>query len=213
MTVDLMNDLLDDLRDGIDLHLAPLSVDQYHQMIRDGILQDAEPIELIHGALFYKDRRDQLGGIMTHGPRHLRSLNKLTAILSKWVISKSVFLQVQGPIVVGETSEPEPDCCLVQGTPDDFAERVPHAADVAAVFEVAYSSLSSDRRTKQRLYASEGIPIYVIINLQDERIEVLSNPSKHDERYLSQETYQSSKTVNITLAQLGELTFAACDVI
>ena len=43
--------LLDDLRDGVNLNLAPLTVEQYHQMIRDGILQDAEPIELIQGTL------------------------------------------------------------------------------------------------------------------------------------------------------------------
>ena len=46
--------LLDDLRDGVNLNLAPLTVEQYHQMIRDGILQDAEPIELIQGTLLYK---------------------------------------------------------------------------------------------------------------------------------------------------------------
>ena len=205
--------LVDDLRDGVELNLAPLTVGQYHQMIRDGILHDAEPIELIQGALLYKDRRDQLGGIMTHGPRHLRALNKLVAILSQWVASKSVFLQVQGPIVIGETSEPEPDCCLVRGTPDDFAEAGPHAADVLAVFEVAYSSLSSDRRTKQRLYASEGIPIYIIVNLQDTVIEVLSGPSPDDMRYLSQTIYRTSETVGISLGQIGQLSFAVNDVI
>ena len=174
--------LLDDLRDGIPLHLASLTVDQYQQMIRDGILSDADPMELIQGALVYKDRRDELGSIMTYGPRHLRALNKLMAVLSQWVAGKSVFLQVQGPTILGESSEPKPDCCLVRGEPDDFSESVPHAADVVAVFEVAYSSLLSDRRTKQRLYASEGIPIYVIVNLQDSVIELLSQPSIDEQR-------------------------------
>jgi len=197
--------LLDDLRDGIEVHLAPLTVDQYQQMIRDGILPDGETIELIQGALLYKDRRDQTGGIMTHGPRHLRALNKLMALLSQWVTSRKVFLQVQGPVVVSETSEPEPDCCLVRGTPDDFTNDVPQAADVVAVFEVAYSSLQSDRRTKQRLYASAGISIYVIVNLQDNRIEVLSNPSTVDGKYLSSPEYGPLETVTIELAEHGQL--------
>jgi hypothetical protein len=199
--------LLDDLRDGINLNLAPLTVDQYHLMIRDGILRDAEPIELIQGSLVYKDRRDQLGGILTHGPRHLRSLNKLTAILSQWVASRSAFLQVQGPIVIGETSEPEPDCCLVRGTPDEFADSIPHASDVIAVFEVAFSSLLSDRRTKQRLYASERIPTYIIVNLQDQLVEVLSDPSTEDQRYLSQSIFGASETVDINIAEFGLLSF------
>ena len=151
--------ILNDVRDGIDVHLAPLSVAQYERMIQDGILREGACIELICGSLIYKDRRDESGGDTTHGPRHLRSLNKLVALLSQWVASRSAFLQVQGPIVVSDTSEPEPDCCLVRGTPDDYANRVPQAADLLAVFEVAYSSLQSDRRTKQRLYASAGIPV------------------------------------------------------
>jgi hypothetical protein len=163
--------VLDDLRDGINLNLAPLTVEQYHLMIRDGILSDA------------------------------------------WVASKPLFLQVQGPIVIGETSEPEPDCCLVRGSPDDFAENIPHPADVLAVFEVAFSSLLSDRRTKQRLYASEEIPIYVIVNLQDEMVEVLTEPSAGDQKYLTEFIFRQSETVAIDLSQFGQLSFSVENVI
>jgi len=205
--------LLDDLRDGIMLNLAPLSVGQYQQMIRDGILHDGEAIELIQGALFYKDRRDEQGSIMTHGPRHLRSVNKLMALLSQWVASRQAFLQVQGPIVVADTSEPEPDCCLIRGTPDDFVDRVPTASDALAVFEVSFSSLPSDRRTKQRLYAGASIPVYVIVNLQDNLIEVMSEPSAAEGRYLNQSISHPSETVVVTLADLGELSFAGTNLL
>jgi Uma2 family endonuclease len=204
--------IVDDLRDGVEVHLAPLSVRQYQQMIRDGILLDGEPIELIQGALLYKDRRDQTGGIMTHGPRHLRAVNKLTAILSQWVASRQAFLQVQGPIVVSDTSEPEPDCTLVRGKPDDYADAVPHATAVLAVFEIAYSSLPSDRRTKRRLYATAGIPVYVIVNLQDNVIEVMSEPSTTDASYVKSEQHQSSETVTLSLEECGELVFQGSDL-
>ena len=205
--------LLDDVREGINMNLAPLNVEQYHQMIRDGILHDGEPIELIQGTLLYKDRRDQTGSIMTHGAHHLRVLKKLMAILSQWAEGKSCHLQVQGPIVVSETSEPEPDCCLVRGTPDDYAEEVPHAADVLAVFEVAYSSLRSDRRTKQRLYANAGIPCYVILNLQDDVIEVLTEPSTDESRYTTQSEYRQADVVSLPLSQHGQLSFSANDLL
>jgi hypothetical protein len=205
--------LLDDLRDGVNLNLAPLTVDQYHQMIRDGILHDAEPIELIQGTLLYKDPRDQAGVIMTHGPSHLRSLNKLMAVLSQWVASKAAFLQVQGPIVISDNSEPEPDCCLVRGTPDDFADAVPHGTDVMAVFGVAYSSLLSDRRTRQRLYASQAIPVYIIVNLLDELIEVLSEPLADEQRYQAQSVYRTSETVTFDVDQFGPLSFLVDSVI
>ena len=205
--------LVKDVREGINMRLAPLSVSQYHQMIDNGILEDGEPIELIEGALIYKDRRDESGGIMTHGARHLRVLNKLMALLSQWVASRTVFLQVQGPIVVSDTSEPEPDCCLVRGTPDDYAEEVPQAADVLAVFEVAHSSLRSDRRIKQRLYATAGIPFYVIINLQDDVIEVLSEPSAGESRYTAQSEHRQTDAVVLPLGQHGALSFAANDLL
>ncbi len=205
--------LIQDVREGINMRLAPLSIDQYHRMIETGILEDGEPIELIEGALIYKDRRDESRGIMTHGARHLRVLNKLMALLSQWVASRAVFLQVQGPIVVSETSEPEPDCCLVRGTPDDYAEEVPQAADVLAVFEVAHSSLRSDRHTKQRLYANAGIPCYVIINLQDNIIEVLTEPSTAESRYVTQSEFRQTETVAIPLGQQGQLSFPAGELL
>lgn len=208
MSVALMEEsFLDDVREGITIHLAPLNVEQYHQMIRDGILHDGDPIELIQGSLVYKDRRDQTGGIMTHGARHLRVLNKLMALLSQWVGSRKLFLQVQGPITVNDNSEPEPDCCLVRGTPDDYADEVPHADDVLAVFEVAYSSLRSDRRIKQRLYARAGIPFYVILNLQDDVIEVLSEPSTTESHYTVQSEHRDAETVDLSLGEHGPLSF------
>ena len=205
--------LVKDVREGVNMRLAPLTTDQYHRMIEAGILEDGEPIELIEGALIYKDRRDESGGIMTHGARHLRVLNKLMALLSQWVASRTVFLQVQGPIALSETSEPEPDCCLVRGTPDDYADEVPKAADVLAVFEVAHSSLRSDRRTKQRLYANAGIPCYVIINLQDNVIEVLAEPSAAESRYMTQCEFRQSDPVTISLGEQGQLSFTAGELL
>jgi Uma2 family endonuclease len=205
--------LVKDVREGVNMRLAPLTTDQYHRMIDSGILEDGEPIELIEGALIYKDRRDDAGGIMTHGAQHLRVLNKLMALLSQWVASRAVFLQVQGPIVVSETSEPEPDCCLVHGTPDDYADEVPQAADVLAVFEVAYSSLRSDRRTKQRLYANAGIPCYVIVNLQDHVVEVLSEPSTDESRYTAQAEFRQADIVAVSLGRHGQLSFPANDLL
>jgi hypothetical protein len=198
--------LLDDLRDGIGLTLAPLTVDQYHQMIRDGILIDGEPIELLEGTLVYKDRRDSTGGILTHGGRHLKTLNKLTAILSRWVADRAAFLQVQGPITLDNQNEPEPDCSLIMGSPDDFEDAVPNASSLLVAFEVADSSLRTDRQTKQRLYAEASIPLYVIINLKDNLFEVHSEPLPKESRYGTLVTYQPDDNFELPVGVLGTLT-------
>ncbi|HEY4261671.1 MAG TPA: Uma2 family endonuclease [Schlesneria sp.] len=204
--------LLDDLREGISLTLAPLTVDQYHQMIRDGILVDGDPIELLEGTLVYKDRRDITGGVKTHGGRHLKTLNKLTAILSRWIADRAGFLQVQGPITLDNQNEPEPDCSLIMGSPDDFGDAVPDAATVLAAFEVANSSLRTDRRTKQRLYAEASIPLYVIINLKDGLIEVYSEPLPAESRYGKLATYHPNDNLELLVGVLGVLSINGSDL-
>lgn len=44
------------------------------------------------------------------------------------------------------------------------------------VIEVADSSLRQDRTLKKRLYAAWGIPVYWIINLVNNQIEVYTEP-------------------------------------
>lgn len=209
----MSTDILDDVREGISLTLAPLNVDQYHQMIRDGILRDGEPIELIRGTLIYKDRRDHAGGVMTHGRRHLNTVNRLTALLSRWVAERNVFLQVQGPVTLNEKNELEPDCSLINGHLDDFRDAIPAAKSVAAVFEVADSSLRLDRQTKQGLYSEAGIPVYVIVNLKDSIVEVHTNPKQSKSKYGKTVEYKKGETVEIEIASFGPLSFPVDEVI
>jgi Uma2 family endonuclease len=209
----MSTDILDDVREGISLTLAPLNVDQYHQMIRDGILREGEPIELIRGTLIYKDRRDNAGGVMTHGRRHLNTVNRLTALLSRWVADRNVFLQVQGPVTLNEKNEPEPDCSLINGHLDEFRDAIPAAKSVAAVFEVADSSLRLDRQTKQSLYAEAGVPVYVIVNLKDGIVEVHTNPKQSKSKYGKTAEYKKGETVEIVVANYGPLSFPVDEVI
>jgi hypothetical protein len=208
----MSTELLDDVRDVTSLTLAPFDVDQYHRLIEAGILRDGEPIELIEGVLVYKDRRDEVGGIKTHGGRHLKALNKLTALLSEWVRGRNAFLQVQGPITLNERNEPEPDCSLIAGDPDSFGNGVPDASAVHAVFEVADSSLSTDRTRKWQIYAAAAIPVYVIVNLKDQQIEVHSLPSPNESKYHSRQEYGRGESFQVDVGNLGPLSIPVDDL-
>ena len=205
--------VVDDLRAGGSLNLASFSVSQYHEMIRSGILREGDPIELIEGVLLRKDRRDQTGGIMTHGARHLRVLKKLTTLLMARVDANRCHVQAQGPIRVSENSEPEPDCSLIRGTPDDYAQEVPQAADAWAIFEVADSSLRTDQQTKQRLYATAAIAPYVIINLKSDLVEVYEKPIPTEQRYEHCTEYRCGEQVSLLIAGLGTLTLNVSDLL
>ena len=49
-----------------------------------------------------------------------------------------------------------------------------------SAIEVADSSLSRDRSDKARIYAAAAVPIYWIINLVDQQVEVYTDPTGPD---------------------------------
>jgi len=162
--------------------LVPLTVDQYHQMIETGILAEGEPIELLDGSLFFKDRSAVGKDPMSVGPDHSLTVKKL-ARLDRKLNRFGCHIQTQQPVTIPDYDEPEPDGAIVIGKPEDYAGRNPGPADVTCVIEVSDSSLRIDRTTKLRVYADAGIPQYVIINLADRVIEVYSQPMTGRGRY------------------------------
>lgn len=164
------------------VHFYPLSVGQYHRMIREGILPEGEPYELLDGQLVRKDRNEQGNDPMTVGENHATVVRKL----ARWreaLLPRGCWIQTQMPITLGDDSEPEPDAAIVRGREEDFDGRHPSASDVVCVVEVADSSLQRDRVTKQRLYADASIGVYLIINLADRVVEFHDQPQPGTGRY------------------------------
>ncbi|MCL4200862.1 MAG: Uma2 family endonuclease [Pirellulaceae bacterium] len=178
--------------------VLPLSVDQYHAMIRAGALESGAPIELLEGWLVSK---------MTKSPLHELSagcsLDALTAIVgSGWHV------RMESPITTAD-SEPEPDVSVVRGYRRDFVHRHPGPEDVGLIVEVADTSLDRDRRWKQRIYAAAGIPVYWIVNLIDRQVEVFSQPSgvsEHPE-YAACQIYRDADQIPVVLegAEAGRI--------
>ena len=66
--------LLEQIAVGEAPPFVPINVEQYHQMIRLGILPEGAPVELIDGLLVWKDRSARGGAPMPHDPRHALTL-------------------------------------------------------------------------------------------------------------------------------------------
>jgi len=175
-----------------------LNVDQLHQMLAAGVIDDGEPVELIDGLLVYKDRCDSGGKPMSHGPRHATSVRRLAA-LDQAVQPAGYHVRTQLPVVLSEVSEPEPDAAIVRGRESVYSERHPTAADVAVVFEVADTSLQRDRGIKQRVYSRAGVPVYVIVNLTASVVEVHREPVLTAETYREQTVLSSADTLQLEL--------------
>ncbi len=142
------------------------SVEQYHEMIRTGILTEDDPVELLDGFLVPKMTKSRAHTITTWHAR--------TAI--EQVVPAGWYVDSQEPVTL-TMSEPEPDTIVVRGKPEDYPESHPAARDVALVIEVADASLRRDRNWKRALYAEASVPAYWIVNLSDNQIEVYTDPS------------------------------------
>lgn len=142
-----------------------LTVEQYHTMITAGILIDGDPVELLEGWLVIR---------MLKNPPHSFTTQILKEILAV-LLPLDWLINVQEPITTGD-SEPEPDLSIVRGDRRMYSDRHPSPEDVGLVIEVADSSVERDRTIKKRIYARAGIPIYWIVNLPEQQIEVYSEP-------------------------------------
>jgi Uma2 family endonuclease len=143
-----------------------LSVEQYHEMIRAGILTDDDPVELLEGWLVPK---------MPKNPPH-RITTQLTREALAGILPTGWYVDTQDPITT-EDSEPEPDVVVVRGETRQYLDRHPGPGDVALVVEVSDATLQRDRGFKKRLYASASIPVYWIVNLIEKQCEVYTAPS------------------------------------
>jgi Uma2 family endonuclease len=143
-----------------------LSVDQYHAMIRFGILTEEDPVELLEGCLVLK---------MGINPKHWFATGQLRDVLNRLGLLHA-FVHSQEPITTDE-SEPEPDVAIVHGERSDYFDVNPGPKDVNLIAEVSDSTLPYDRSVKKRIYARAGIPVYWIVNLIDRQVEVYTQPS------------------------------------
>jgi Uma2 family endonuclease len=174
--------------------LVGLTVEQYHRMIENGILEEGAPIELLDGFLVRKDRARAGEDPMTVGQDYSWAVENLRRVLGV-VESHGHVGFFQQPVALPPDGEPEPDGAILRGMLDDYRRRKPVAADVSCVIEVADSSLHRDRVTKQRIYADAGIAQYVILNLVERIVEVYERPLRGTGRYADVQPRQGDESV------------------
>ncbi|MBI3463130.1 MAG: Uma2 family endonuclease [Planctomycetes bacterium] len=192
--------------------LLPLTVDQFHRMIDTGILRDGEPVELIDGVLVRKDCRAVGESTMAHSPRHALVVSRLQR-LNPRIEPHVCHVRYQLPVTLSDVQEPEPDAAVVRGELEAYAVHHPEPTEIIAAIEVAESSLEYDRRTKQRIYATAGIPLYWIVNLPESQIEVYEMPVPAEGRYARRTDYRPGQSVRLRLSPTVEIDVAVSEVL
>ena len=139
---------------------------EYGLMIDHGLLDEDDPVELLDGLLLVKEPQ--------HSPHRTAVL--LAAKALERGFGEGWFVQTQSPIILDDRSEPEPDVCVVRGSPRDYAAA--HPTRPALIVEVAQSGLLLARGRKAAAYARAGIADYWILNLGDRVLEVYREPAR-----------------------------------
>ncbi len=166
----------------IDL-LAPLhrlTVDQYMEMGRLGLLAEELRVELIDGVVVE---------MSPAAPPHRLAVMFLNRGIVPQLAGDAIVSPQQGVPLPALQSMPEPDIALL---PLD-ARGAPTAAPPLLVIEVSASSLRYDRITKARLYARAGVGDYWIVNVGDETAEVHREPS--EDAYASRTVHRAGETL------------------
>ena len=139
---------------------------EYGRLIDQGFLDEDDPVELLDGLLLVKEPQAS--------PHRTAVL--LAARALERAFGEGWFVQVQSPITLDDRSEPEPDVCVVRGSPRDYVAA--HPRRPALVLEVAHSGLRRARGRKATAYARARIADYWIINLVDRVVEIHREPAR-----------------------------------
>ena len=139
---------------------------EYERLIDHGFLHEDDPIELLDGLLLVKEPQ--------HSPHRTAVL--LVAKALERAFGEGWFVQTLSPIILDDRSEPEPDVCVVRGSPRDYVDS--HPRRPALIVEVAQSGLRLARGRKAAIYARARIADYWIVNLADRVLEVHREPAR-----------------------------------
>ena len=168
------------------------TLDEYHEMIEGGYLDEDDRVELLEGWIVPK---------MPHNPEHDLAIEDVEDQVSP-LLPKEWKVRIQSSLSIPAVeSEPEPDLvvCVRQA---QRRRRHPRPADTALVAEVSDTTLRRDRTLKQRVYARGRIPIYWIINLDDRQVEVYTDPTgpAKKPRYRRKRIFRNGDSVPLVIA-------------
>lgn len=151
---------------GDDPPLWPITVALYTRMVAQGILTERDPVYLWQG---------RLAPLMPINRPHSLSVVLGYRELGR-ILPGGFHVESEQPLAFRrQHSVPQPDLMVLRGRVEDYPRDFPTTGDAPLVVEVADSTLARDRKLAGD-YASEGLPVYWIVNIPERCIEVFTEP-------------------------------------
>ncbi len=134
------------------------TVDQFHYLGDLGMFE-GRGAKLIDGVIVEE-------GPMN--PPHAIAATK-TEDLIREAFGKGWHVRVAKPLVLGQTTDPDPDVAVVPGRPGDYTT---HPTTAVLVVEVSDSSFRYDTTVKLTAYAAGNITDYWVVDVNSRRLHV-----------------------------------------
>lgn len=170
----------------------PITVDEYYDMDRTGLLEPDARVELIEGEVVH---------MPPIGSRH-GSVTEFLDHLFDRALADRATVRGQLPVRLDNLSEPVPDVAVVKSRADRYSRSHPTPPDVLLIAEVSHSTLRDDINVKVPLYARHGIPEVWIVDLKNDLLRTYRSPS--DGRY--QDTTSTATPGKTSIPGLTDVT-------
>lgn len=153
-------------------------------MIDSGVLGPTDRTELINGYLVE---------MTAQNAPHRAAVGKVDQQFQKRLDERAYWVQTQATLPLDCRNVPEPDIAILEGAPDDLLNQEPD--EVPLVIEVSDTTLAYDRTERCACYASNDVPAYWIINLQNHTLECYRRPAADE--YRERRTLDRTDTVRL----------------
>jgi Uma2 family endonuclease len=137
-----------------------ITVDEYYEMARVGLIDPEARVELIEG---------EIVAMAPIGNPHGYVVDQLTDRLGALAHGRAP-LRVQGALRLSNRTELQPDLSLLRPPSEQYRQRQASASDALLVIEVSDTTLRKDLRVNIPLYARHGVPEVWIIDLEKNRV-------------------------------------------
>jgi Uma2 family endonuclease len=181
-------------------------------MVEQGITPEDASVELLNGALTYRDRFDLRGSEIAEGVKHSFVMRRLSKLNTR-IDNESRQFCTQCTLVCLQTHAPIPDAVVLRGEESDLRDRLPTADDALCVVEVADSSYERDSGEKLIEYAKAGIDQYIIINLRNRTAEVYEHPDKLAGTYPPAKIIADSATLALRVGENEFFTIVLAEIL
>ncbi|MCC5612213.1 Uma2 family endonuclease [Nostoc sp. CHAB 5834] len=157
---------------------AKWTLEEYHHMIKAGILDDRQ-VELLRG---------EIVEMSPEWEPHAYSRNEAAEYLAK-LLGDQAKVRQDSPITLPNNSEAEPDIAVVQNLGREYLFHHPYPENIFWVIEYSQTSLNKDLEIKSKIYAEIGIPEYWVVNLNELQLVVFRYHQNGE--YASKQTFTS----------------------